>query len=118
MQSGKVSPRGTANNYPQVRTAKLFRFSAEADISICFRVTSLQRLLSTRSEGRPDDRRSALSNDMLCSAPKWNLPTREYEHGRMAIEGARKNLGALDTQIYATVLDGGNGSLRNAREFG
>lgn len=36
----------------------------------------------------------------------------------MALERIRKNLGALDPQIYSTVLDGRNRGLRDARELG
>ena len=36
----------------------------------------------------------------------------------MTLEGASKNLCALDPEIHPTVLDSGNGSLRNAGEFG
>jgi hypothetical protein len=55
---------------------------------------------------------------MLCGCVKRNLPTREDERCRMALEGAGKNLGAFDTEIHSAILDSGNSGLRNAREFG
>lgn len=36
----------------------------------------------------------------------------------MALERTGKNLGALDAQVHATVLNGGDGGLWNARKFG
>ncbi|OHC62013.1 MAG: hypothetical protein A2045_05670 [Rhodocyclales bacterium GWA2_65_20] len=49
---------------------------------------------------------------------KRNLPAGEYEHGRMALERTGKNLGTLDAQVHATVLNGRDGGLRNSRKFG
>jgi len=69
-------------------------------------------------EGRAADRRSDPSDAMLCGTFKWNLPAGKYEYGWVAPECAGKNLCALDTQVHSTVLDGGDGGLRDARKFG
>jgi hypothetical protein len=53
----------------------------------------------------------------LRDALKWNFPAGEHKDSRMTLEGPGKNLGALDTQVHATVLDGGDsGVLRDTGE--
>ena len=47
-----------------------------------------------------------------------NLPTREYKYGWMTLEGTGKNLRPLDPQVDATIFNGGDGGLRNARDLG
>lgn len=49
---------------------------------------------------------------------KRNLPAGKYEHSGMTLERTGKNLGALDTQVYAAVFDGRDGGLWSARDFG
>ena len=49
------------------------------------------------------------------------MPAREYKNRRVAVQGYAKNLGALNTQIDPTILNAGNGGLRNTaqgRELG
>lgn len=48
---------------------------------------------------------------------KRDIPAGEYEYCRMALEGTGKNLRTLNTEINSTVLDSGNGGLRNTGEF-
>jgi hypothetical protein len=48
----------------------------------------------------------------------WNLPAGKHEYGWMTLEGMGKDLCALNTLIHPTVLDSGDGRLRNARQFG
>lgn len=42
----------------------------------------------------------------LCCIAKRNFPARKHEHSGMTLEGTSKNLGALNAQIYPSVLNG------------
>ena len=42
------------------------------------------------------------------------FPSWEHQHGRVALEGFRQHLGALDTKANAIVFDGGERGLRDA----
>jgi len=65
--------------------------------------------VSRISRNRRADRRCRL---------KRNLPAGEHEYGGMAPKGTSKDLRALDAQIHATVFDGRDRGLRDARELG
>src|SRR3989338_8616292 len=51
----------------------------------------------------------------LCRSLKMIFPSREDQHGGMALEGSREHLCALHTQANTVVLDRGKSSLWNAR---
>src|ERR1035438_8643165 len=50
----------------------------------------------------------------LCRSLKMIFPSREDEHGGMALERSREHLCAFHTQSNAVVLDRRKGGLRNA----
>jgi hypothetical protein len=45
-----------------------------------------------------------------------NIPSREDQDGRMALQSPGENLGSLDAKTDAIVLNGGEGGLRNPRQ--
>src|SRR5258708_1643652 len=49
---------------------------------------------------------------------KRNIPAGEYKHCRVTLERACKNLCPLYAEVNPAILDGGNGGLGNAGEFG
>ena len=52
--------------------------------------------------------------ELLCSG--FQLPTREDQHGRMAMQRGCQNLCALDAKVDPAGFDAGNGGLRDAAE--
>ncbi len=55
---------------------------------------------------------------MLRNRIKWNFPAWKNQDGRVALQPMSKNLGPFDTQIDATIFDGRDACLRNARQLG
>ena len=53
----------------------------------------------------------------LCRRLKRNIPAGKYEHRRVTLEGARKNLCPFYAEIDPAILYGGNGGLGNPGEF-
>ena len=49
---------------------------------------------------------------------RLKLPTRKHKNRRVAVKSRAQHLGALYTQIDPTILNTGNGGLRNATQGG
>src|SRR3546814_5727985 len=57
------------------------------------------------------------SSDLL-SGRRFELPAGEHQDGRMAAKRTGQDLGPLNTQVDAPILNAGNGGLRNAAQSG
>lgn len=52
------------------------------------------------------------------SGSRVELPAWKDKYGRMALQGRAQQLGPLNTKVDPTILDAGNGGLRDAAQGG
>jgi len=62
--------------------------------------------------------RLARSTGKLCCGISGNIPSREDQDRRVALQGSREALGLLDPKSDAIILNSGEGCLRNASQPG